>query len=212
VHGFITSEGEKMSKSVGNIIDPSELVDKYGTDVVRYFLLREIPSGEDGDFSYKKLEDRYNGDLANGLGNLVQRTVTLIENNLSGELIYKPNLLEKEVKEKTDELFKKYIRSLDGFLLHEALGRAWDLIGYANRYIDEKKPWAEVKQDEDRFLATMNNAVFILYNVAWMLVPFLPETADKIFTTLGANRDVKTLEDYKFLVKKSAGLFPRLNN
>lgn len=210
VHGFITVDGQKMSKTIGNVIDPFDLIKKYGVDVTRYFLLREIPSGEDGDFSYKKLEERYNGDLANGLGNLVQRTITLIENSLNGELIYKPDLLEKEVKEKTEELFKKYVGNLDSFLLHEALGRTWDLIGYANKYIDDKKPWAVVKHDEGEFLAIMNNAVFILYNIAWMLVPFLPETADKIFKTLGADRDVKTLENYKFLVKKTTGLFPRL--
>lgn len=210
VHGFITVDGQKMSKTVGNIIDPFELIKKYGTDIVRYFLLREIPSGEDGDFSYKKLEDRYNGDLANGLGNLVQRTITLIDNNLDGELIYKPALIEKEVKNKIDDLFKEYIKNLNNFLLHEALGRTWDLIGYANKYLDEKSPWKAIKYDEGEFLAIMNNAVFILYNIAWMLVPFLPETADKIFTTLGANRDAKTLENYKFRVKKTGALFPRI--
>lgn len=210
VHGYVTVDGEKISKSIGNVIDPFKVAEKYGVDAVRHFLLREIPSGEDGDFSYKKLEDRYNGDLANGLGNLVQRTVTLIENNLAGELIYKPDLIDKEVKNKIDELFKEYIKNLDSFLLHEASGRTWDLVGFANKYIDEKKPWAVVKNDEQKFLAIMNNAVFIMYNISWMLVPFLPETADKIFKILGADRDVKTLENYKFKVQKTAGLFPRL--
>jgi len=210
VHGYVTVDGEKISKSVGNVVDPFKVVEKYGADVVRYFLLREIPSGEDGDFSYKKLEDRYNGDLANGLGNLVQRTVTLIDNNLDGELIYKPDLIEKEVKNRIDELFKEYVKNLDSFLLHEALGRTWDLVGFANRYIDEQKPWVAAKGDAQDFLKIMNNALYILYNIAWMLTPFLPETADKIFTTLGADRDAKTLENYKFLVKKTEGLFPRL--
>lgn len=211
IHGYVTVEGEKMSKSLGNVVDPFKVVEKYGLDVTRYFLLREIPSGEDGNFSYKKLEERYNGDLANGLGNLVQRAVTLIENNLEGELIYKPNLIEAGVKEKVDIYFKEYIKNLENFTLHEALGRTWDLIGYANRYIDDKKPWAAVKNDQAEFLAIMNNAVFVLYNIAWMLTPFLPETADKIFTILGANKDAETLENYKFRIKKSGGLFPRLN-
>jgi len=210
VHGFITVDDQKMSKTIGNVIDPFELVEKYGVDVVRYFLLREIPSGEDGDFSYKKLEDRYNGDLANGLGNLVQRTVTLIDNNLTGELIYKPTVLEKEVKEKTDQLFKEYAKNLDNFLLHEALGRTWDLIGVANKYLDDHKPWVSVKENPEKFLATMNNVVFIIYNVAWMLASFLPETSDKIFKTLGADRDAETLENYKFLIRKGEPMFPRL--
>ena len=100
--------------------------------------------------------------------------------------------------------------NLDNFLLHEALGRSWDLVGYANKYIDDEKPWVVAKGDAQDFLNIMNNTVFILYNIAWMLVPFIPETADKIFTTLGANRDVETLENYKFKVQKTSGLFPRL--
>ena len=221
VHGFINVDGQKMSKTIGNIIDPFSVIEKYSADVVRYFLLREIPSGEDGDFSYKKLEDRYNGDLANGLGNLVQRTVTLIENNLAGELIYKPAMIEEEMKNKIDQLFKEYIKNLDSFLLHESLGKTWELIGVANKYVDDHKPWISVKENPEKFLVTMNNVVFILYNVAWMLTPFMPETVDKIFKTLGANRDATTLENYKFLVQKTpsslnaskgqgAGLFPRL--
>ena len=210
VHGFITIEGQKMSKTVGNVIDPLELIKKYGTDVVRYFLLREIPSGEDGDFSYKKLEERYNGDLANGLGNLTQRVVTLIDTKLNGELIYKYSLVEKEVKKKTEYIFKEYIKNIDNFALHEALGRVWELIGYGDKYMDEKAPWKAIKHDEAEFLKIMNNALYILYNVAWMLVPFLPETADNIFNAMGADRDVKSLDDYKFKVQKTAGLFPRL--
>lgn len=210
VHGYVTSDGEKMSKSLGNVVDPFKVVEKYGADVVRYFLLREIPSGEDGDFSLKKLEDRYNGDLANGLGNLVQRTITLIDNNLSGELIYKPALIDKEIKNRTDELFKNYAESLDKFSLHDALAKTWDLIGVANKYVDEHKPWVSVKENPEKFLATMNNVVYVLYNVAWMLAPFMPVTSDKIFATLGANREAETLENYKFLVKKGEGLFPRL--
>ena len=211
VHGYVTVDGQKMSKTMGNVIDPFKVVEKYGVDVVRYFLLREIPSGEDGDFSYKKLEDRYNGDLANGLGNLVQRTITLIDSSLGGELIYKPAMIEKEIKDKVDQLFKEYVKDLDSFLLHESLGRTWDLIGVANKYLDDHKPWVSVKENPEKFLATMNNVVFILYNVAWMLTPFMPETANKIFTILGANRDAETLENYKFLVQKSGGLFPRIS-
>ena len=149
--------------------------------------------------------------MANGLGNLVQRTITLIDSSLGGELIYKPAMIEKEIKDKVDQLFKEYVKDLDSFLLHESLGRTWDLIGVANKYLDDHKPWVSVKENPEKFLATMNNVVFILYNVAWMLTPFMPETANKIFTILGANRDAETLENYKFLVQKSGGLFPRIS-
>src|SRR3990167_9652571 len=126
VHGFITVDGEKMSKTVGNVVDPFEAVEKYGVEVVRYFLLREIPSGDDGDFSYKKLEERYNGDLANGLGNLVQRILTLIDNNLDNELIYKTELIQDDVKKLVIEIKEKYEKNIDNFALHEALGNIWE--------------------------------------------------------------------------------------
>ncbi len=211
VHGFITVDGEKMSKTVGNVVDPFDAVKKYGSEVVRYFLLREIPSGDDGDFSYKKLEERYNGDLANGLGNLVQRILTLIENNLDNELIYKTELTDVEVAKKTSDIIKEYKKNIENFNLHEALAKIWDLISFADKYLDDKKPWAAVKHDEKEFLAIMTNLVATIYSVAWMLQPFMPETADKIFESLGADKDTGVLENYKFIVKKSAGLFPRIN-
>jgi len=108
VHGFITADGQKMSKTLGNVIDPFKLVEKYGVDVTRYFLLREIPSGDDGDFSYDKLERRYNADLANTYGNLVSRILTLIDKSLNGELIYEEDIVDKEIKGKIDELVNKY--------------------------------------------------------------------------------------------------------
>lgn len=210
VHGFVTADGEKMSKSIGNVVDPFKLVEKYGADVVRYFLLREIPSDDDGDFSYKKLEDRYNGDLANGLGNLVQRVVTLIEDKLDGELIYEEDLVEKEVNKKINTIFKAYQENINGFSLHKAIADVWELVSFANKYLDDKKPWAAIKHDEKEFLAIMTNLIFVIYNIAWMLLPFMPETADKIFNIFGADKSINKLDNYKFLVKKSGPLFPRL--
>ena len=207
VHGFITVDGEKMSKTIGNVVDPFEAVKKYGAEVVRYFLLREIPSGDDGNFSYQKLEERYNGDLANGLGNLVQRVVTLIESNLDGELIFKKELLEKTVESKIDELMKRWAFDTNDFALHEALGDIWELIGFGNKYTDDKKPWAAIKHDEAEFLAIMTNLVYVLHTVAWSLQLFMPETSRKIFETLGGEQ---ISENYKFIVKKGEGLFPRL--
>jgi methionyl-tRNA synthetase len=210
VHGYVTVDGEKISKSLGNTIDPFKVADKYGVDVTRYFLLREIPSGEDGDFSYKKLEDRYNGDLANGLGNLVQRVVTLVDSKLSGELIYKYESVDKEVREKTENLFKDYVKNTESFLLHEALVKTWELVGFGDKYLDEKAPWKVIKHDEAEFIKIINNSMYIIYNLAWMLVPFLPETADKIFKAMGADREADSIDNFKFRVQKTAGLFPRL--
>lgn len=225
VHGFINVDGQKMSKTIGNVVDPFEAVKKYGAEVVRYFLLREIPSGDDGDFSYKKLEERYNGDLANGLGNLVQRVVTLIENNLDNELIYKEEnckfprdwvghgivteLTEGNGYKKGQNYFETKINN---FELHKAIESMWDEIGFANSYIDEKKPWVEVKESPEKFLETMVVLVAMIHHVSWLLQPFMPETADKIAKIFGddlLNKEIP--ENYKFIVKKGEVLFPRLS-
>src|SRR3989344_7085090 len=130
-----------MSKTIGNIVDPFKVVEKYGVDPFRYFLLREIPSGEDGDFSEKKLEQRYQTDLANGLGNLVQRILTLIESGLFGEVNYLKKFEKPEVKEFIRTVEEKYRRNIEEFRLHEALGNVFELIGFANAYVNEHKPW-----------------------------------------------------------------------
>ncbi len=208
IHGFVNVDGQKISKTVGNVIAPRILVDKYGVDPVRYFFLREFPSRDDGDFSYKKLEERYNGDLANGLGNLVQRIATLIENNMDGELIFKKELLEKDVENRVDELMKRWKENINVFALHEALGSVWELIRFGNKYTDDQKPWAAIKHDEAEFLMIMTNLIYILHTIAWSLQPFMPETSKKIFEILGGE---EVSENYKFIVKKGGSLFPRIS-
>jgi len=210
VHGYVNIDGEKISKSLGNTVDPFSVIEKYGAEVVRYFLLREIPSGDDGDFSYKKLKERYNGDLANGLGNLVQRILTLIDTKMDGEIIYKEELVSKEIKSQIDDKFKSYKNNIENFVLHEALNNVWGLISFGDKYMDNRKPWAAIKHDEKEFLEIMTNLVAVIHSVAWMLLPFMPETAEKIFESFGADRSAVSLENYKFIVKKGEGLFPRL--
>lgn len=217
VHGFITVEGEKMSKTIGNVIDPFALVEKYGVDPVRYFLLREISSTEDGDFSYKKLEDRYNGDLANGLGNLVQRVVTLVESKMDGKLIYKSENLSTTIGLDKFGVAKDVEQAVNGFELHRALELIWLVIGKANQYVDERKPWVEAKENPAGFLETMTTLVGMVHHVAWLLQPFLPGTSKKIFETFGlpaqaGDRGAKDIpEDYKFTVIKGEPLFPRIH-
>ncbi|KKR02685.1 MAG: Methionine-tRNA ligase [Candidatus Yanofskybacteria bacterium GW2011_GWA1_39_13] len=212
VHGFITVDGEKMSKTIGNVVDPFEAVGKYGAEVVRYFLLREIPSGDDGDFSYKKLEERYNGDLANGLGNLVQRVATLAEDGLDGELIFKKEdfvtggLLAEVID--NDIPFEN---NINDFRLHDALGDIWRKVSMSNVFIAERKPWKEVKENPTEFLKTMVTIVAMIHHISWRLQPFMPETADKIAKIFGDDLSNKEIpENYKFIVKKGEGLFPRL--
>ncbi|MBX4189971.1 methionine--tRNA ligase [Candidatus Parcubacteria bacterium] len=200
VHGFINVDGEKMSKTIGNVIDPFEIVQKYGVDIVRYFLLREIPSDQDGDFSEKKLVERYNGDLANGLGNLVQRVATLIESNLDGELIIaKENIL------KFDEDQSTFNASIDQFRLHEALNFVWAKIAEANLLISERKPWDEAKTNPAEFLKTMTTVLLMIERVNHLLEPFMPETSNKISEVFQKDGDT-------FRIKKGPGLFPRLES
>ncbi|MBI3046344.1 MAG: methionine--tRNA ligase [Candidatus Harrisonbacteria bacterium] len=198
VHGHILVDGEKMSKTVGNVIDPFELVKKYGVDPVRYFLLREIPSGEDGDFSYKKFEERYNGDLANGLGNFAARVLTLAskEKKLGGKA-------EEGIGGKIEAAKAAVLRKTEEFKLNEALEALWSLIHFGDQYVNEKKPWDKEQTTDDQRLTTIYNAVVILDNVAAMLAPFLPATAEKITDSIHWS-------DGKLEIKKGEVLFPRL--
>jgi len=184
VHGYITSNGEKMSKSLGNVIDPFELVKKYGLDPVRYFLLREFSSTEDGDFTYEKFEERYNSDLANGLGNLISRVLKLLEtvkvengSNLSSNI------------EKTKENYKKAVLDLK---FNEALTAIWSLITDCDKYIENVKPW-EDSQNKKEEIASLVKAI---EEIEILLRPFLPETSEKILKKLKEN--------------KSEPLFPRI--
>ncbi|HEY4484490.1 MAG TPA: class I tRNA ligase family protein [Candidatus Paceibacterota bacterium] len=214
VHGFINVDGQKMSKTIGNVIDPFALVEKYGVEPVRYFLLREIPSGEDGDFSYKKLEERYQSDLANGLGNLVQRVLTLVEGNMLGELNYRANLEDKGVLEALKKARESYGENIENFKLHEALGDVFSLVNFANGYVNQHKPWelaapvpklpfVETKSQKgkrdmlpegkvisaagrpDHFLEVMTNLTLAVLNISFLIYPFMPQTAEKILKSFG---------------------------
>jgi methionyl-tRNA synthetase len=198
VHGFITVDGKKMSKSVGNVIDPAELVKKYGsTDAVRYYLLREIPSSEDGDFSYAKFEERYNGDLANGLGNFAARVLKLGEDLGTIEVNVKKDI-EKETTAAIARIRKLADQNIKEFKLHESLAAIWELISYGDKYINEKKPW-ETKDKKAIF-----NLVVILDNAAALLHPFLPAAAEKI------TQSISWLSKNTLRISKPSILFPRI--
>ncbi|MCX6813376.1 MAG: methionine--tRNA ligase [Candidatus Azambacteria bacterium] len=185
VHGFITVGGKKMSKTVGNVIDPFEVVKKYGADALRYYLLREIPSGEDGDFTYKKFEERYNADLAKGLGNLVARVLTLAQKNKIKTL--KSGSFAKEIKKiKTESN-----QLVTEFKFNEALERIWRLVALSNKYIDEKKPWA-LKPESKEFKEIIGSLLFLISDIGALLSPFLPETSEKISGQL-KNRKISIL-------------------
>jgi methionyl-tRNA synthetase len=193
IHGFITSNGEKMSKSLGNIIDPYELVKKYGVDPVRYYLLREIPSSGDGDFSYEKFKERYNGDLANGLGNFTSRVLTLAskEDKLSGKS-----------KKDLENFIALADKNTENFRFDIALNEIWNLIHYGDGYLNLTKPWSkdlpEAKKKE-----VLYDLALTLKTVSNLLISFLPETAMKISDAIEISGD-------GIIAKKIDNLFPRL--
>jgi len=179
VHGFITVKGQKMSKSLKNIVDPFALVKKYGAEVVRYFLLREIPASEDGDFSYQKLEQRYNADLAKGLGNLVSRVVALAEKN-KADYSLKDSIKDPGLKRELRGCSEEWENSLMSFNFNQALISIWKLISACDRYIEQQKPWVVNARQK----ATINNLLIVLNAIAGFLVPLLPETSEKMLLQL----------------------------
>ncbi len=170
-HGYLTVGGQKISKSIGNVIDPNDWVAKYGSDAVRYFLMREIAFGEDGDVSEEKLLARYEGDLANGLGNLVSRLTNMIERYCHSEVtsLEQPEMDLKEV----DLLIERY-------KFHDALARIWEAVAWSNQYIDQNKPWDMAKTDEAGAQKVLSKVAAQVQVIALKLSPFMPVCADEI--------------------------------
>ncbi len=193
VHGFVTSGGQKMSKTVGNVLEPLQYVNEFGADALRYFLLAEIPTTEDGDFTREKFLSRYNGDLANGLGNLTARILTLAEGK---ELVYSPHELEVVLQ----ETWREYHQAFENFDLRKAIETVWQLIHTLDEFINKKRPWQSL---DEAVLAALAAG---LANIAFLVRPFLPETSDKIFAGLGVLPDDKA---WIFNPKKINPLFPR---
>ncbi len=183
-HGFFTVNDEKISKSLGNAIDPNDWVAKYGADAVRYFVLREVPFGSDGDVSEEKLKARFNGDLANGLGNLFSRVTNMIEKYLDGNL--------EEFVESPKDLSDV---SKDFYQLRfsEGLTKIWSEIAWANQLIDKSKPWELVKTEPEKVKQLLLSLGALLLEIAAKLSPIMPETAQTIKSVLESG-DIKKPE------------------
>jgi methionyl-tRNA synthetase len=184
VHGFVTSGGKKMSKTTGNIIDPEEALARYGKDALRYFLIREIPTTEDGDFTFEKFDARYESDLANSLGNLISRVTNIAEKN---EIIFKDQNIEKI------NLSKEY----GEYRFDKVLEKIWEKVYEANKYVDDEKPWS-IKDNPEKLSLVINNLLNSIKSIGEALISFLPETSEKILNIFKQEK-----------ILKAEPLFPR---
>ncbi len=215
IHGFLTHNGEKMSKTLGNVVDPVEMAQRHGSDALRYYLLREIPNGRDGDFSDQLFVERYNADLANNLGNLLNRVHTLISRNEITDFAFDKH--QETFKEEVDETWHKYVANMDEYDLHEAIFHVWRLVDFANKMMEDEKPWALMKSDPEKGSAILSNLLEVLRHISIMISPFIPETSHKMRIQLGLPAEIdRGGEDgwgsYKDWTKlgESEIIFPRI--
>lgn len=196
-HGWWTVEGEKMSKSLGNVVNPEEEVEKYGLDAFRYYLMREATFGQDADYSKKAMIQRINSDLANDLGNLLNRTIGMQKKYFNSQVVLNEveNDFDKEIKELWQNTLTDVDNHINNYQFSEALKDIWKFISRMNKYIDECEPWKLAKDEtqKDRLSTVMYNLVESLYKIALLISPFMPETGQKMINQLGLDKDVTKL-------------------
>lgn len=221
-HGWWTIEGQKMSKSLGNVVDPHDVVEQYGVDEFRFFLFREVPFGSDGDFSKAAIVHRINGDLANDFGNLTSRTVTMIGKFLQGKIeTPEKNIGADEfVVETAMKMIENYQKEMDSFNFHKALNSVFEIMSVLNKYIDSEAPWKLAKENDTRVKTVMYNLWNGIRIAAYLLNPFMPTKSQEIWKALGLGRRIEDSlfeEEMRFYtpsdvapIDKIAPVFPRI--
>ncbi|MGB2718151.1 MAG: methionine--tRNA ligase [Rhodococcus sp. (in: high G+C Gram-positive bacteria)] len=189
VHGFLNVKGEKMSKSLGNVLDPQSLVENYGLDPVRFFFLREVSFGQDGSYSHEAIVARVNADLSNELGNLAQRSLTMVAKNLEGKLPTPGDFTAEDdaMLARADALLEICRREFEVQALHSALEAIWSVLGETNRYFSQQQPWVLRKTDPDRMATVLYVTLEVLRIVGILTQPVMPDSASRILDLLGAS-------------------------
>ena len=197
-HGHLLNRGEKMSKSVGNVVDPIALIDEFGVDQVRYFLLREVPFGQDGSYSEEAIISRINADLANELGNLAQRSLSMVAKNLDG-VVPEPAALtddDRDLLAAADGLLARGRRTLRRAAMHLALEAIWLVLGAANKYFSAQEPWvlrkSESESDQARFATVLYTTLEVVRIAALLVQPVMPDSAAKLLDLLGQPADARS--------------------
>ncbi len=193
-HGWWTNEGQKISKSLGNIIEPQKLIERYGLDEVRYFLLREVPFGNDGDFSHRAMINRINGDLANGFGNLAQRALSMINRNCAAEVPEPGDYSEAD--ERLLAAGQALLDAMRGLFaeqsLHRALAALWAVVGDANRYVDEQAPWVLKKTEPKRMRTVLYVLAETIRHLAILAQPVVPGAAARLLDQLAVPEEERS--------------------
>ena len=219
-HGFLNIEGEKMSKSLGNVLAPRDMIGRYGLDQMRYFLLREVPFGQDGSFSHESIVNRTNSDLANDLGNLAQRILSMINKNCGGT-VPKPGPLTEADMALLDVALGALPAARDlldaDLAFHNALAAIWKVVGDANRYVDAQAPWELRKTDPDRMATVLYVVAETVRRLAILVQPFVPGSAAAMLDLLSVDAELRTFaaitDDQRLqagsALPKPQGVFPR---
>jgi methionyl-tRNA synthetase len=218
-HGWWTNEGQKISKSLGNVIDPLELIETYGLDPVRYFLLREVSFGQDGDFSRRGMIQRTNGELANGFGNLAQRVLSMIGKNCDGQVPQPGPLTDEDraLLAQAPALLETLRRDFDVQAFHRGLDAVWAVVGEANRYVDEQAPWTLRKTDPGRMATVLWVLAETVRRLSILMQPVMPQSMARMLDQLAVAADARGFDrvgdDHALVpgtkLPKPEGVFPR---